>query len=128
MRVLSKAESVQRLLLKIQEKRIEKKEIGNALGSKGNTHAKIQMANKFLDPNGKLVVGDVVKVAELLREDPVFFLYEIPNHLSSGELPPLEPKGETEIRSGLRKMGFDEAFIEAQMVQLRNMQSYRNRS
>jgi len=110
---------------------VSKKKLGEVLGSKGDhVNVRINRANRFLTGDKKkLTIQEVNHIANFFGKPATWFF-----HKESTEGASQESKNEKvdkeaiiqEIENGMRKIGFDEGFINVQIQQIRAVDAYRS--
>lgn len=115
----------------MKKRGILKGKLGEVLGSKGDhANVRINRANRFLyGDKKKITVQEVNALAEFFERPVSWFLFDDSKQetiLNSSEKE--TTKSETplrEIEKNLRKMGFEEDFVSAQIQQIKAMETYR---
>lgn len=113
----------------MKEHGTKKVEIGSVLGD-GREEVRQQQfsrAMRFLDGDSSIKIGAVLRIARYFKKPlSYFFPPEVlfPEILSAPSGSKNTQKALQEISENLRKLGFDEDFIKAQVRQLKAMEAY----
>ena len=98
--------------------------LGEVLGSKNDRRSKYSMGERFLSGRRKVSLRDIERLADFFEKPLTYFITPgsktPPGVLRQPELEE-EVSGETEIRIGLKRMGFSDDMIEIHVTYLKQM-------
>ncbi len=118
-----------RLRILIKELGINKTNFGRFLTSfkKESSQQSFLRAKRLIDGTGSIKVETLIKITQFFDKPLDYFLPEIKSNttLASPEKTKKKsPKDFNEIQKNLKKLGFEDEFIENQIIQLKAMRDF----